>query len=169
MKGPLLLTVFFLIEYLLPHPLIATQVPDIDPVLVAVKKKNHDINMRYQEGEWIVIRLHDEYVSKRGLLSNITIDSLTVGRERIAVNDIHSIRKGTKNGLKKGILLLLGYGILGLSLGLIALSLWAGKEYGSEYFLFGFGGLFTSWGGIALTRIPKRFKSDRFFFMSKLQ
>ncbi|MEL6195142.1 MAG: hypothetical protein AAFR66_23995, partial [Bacteroidota bacterium] len=94
-----------------------------EPVLSVVKKRNGHISAEFRQGEGIAVWTKEDFYPMKGIITEITPDSIRLETQSIALEDISMLAKGSYKGWLKTLFSFLGVTIIIVSSGLLGLSL----------------------------------------------
>ena len=158
--------IFFLgILCLFSHTgMYAGQQKDVEPVLSIIKKKNEHVRAQFKKGDEITIWVRDDFYPVKGTISEITPDSLRLEAQSIALSDISMLAKGGYKGWLKALFSFFGIIIIIASSAILGASLAFTVSFGAEAGIIIGSAFLTLLGGIGLTKIPRRFRKEKFEF-----
>ncbi|MEM7514562.1 MAG: hypothetical protein AAF388_26775, partial [Bacteroidota bacterium] len=142
----------------------AGQQNDGGPVLSVIKKKNEHISTQFKRGDKITIWVEDDFYPVKGTINEITPDSLRLETQSIALTDISMLAKGGYKGWLKTLFSFLGVTIIIASSAILGASLAFTVSFQAEAGIIIGSAFLTLLGGIGLTKIPRRFRKEKFEF-----
>ena len=142
----------------------AGQQKDVEPILSIIKKKNEHVSAQFRKGDEITIWVKDDFYPVKGTINEIMPDSLKLDAESIALTDISMLAKGGYKGWLKTLFSFLGVTIIIASSAILGASLAFTASFQAEAGLIIGSAFLTLLGGIGLTKIPRRFRKEKFEF-----
>lgn len=142
----------------------AGQQMEVEPVLSIIKKKNEHVSAQFKKGDEIAIWMKDDFYPVKGIITEITPDSLRLEAKSVALTDISMLAKGGYKGWLKTLFSFLGVIIIIASSAILGASLAFTVSFQAEAGIVIGSALLTLIGGIGLTKIPRRFRKEKFEF-----